>query len=91
MDESQNIMLRKNSNAKQYALCESIYIKYEKLICRHTKISGYPDLEMGLTNKTRGNFQNEENVFYLDWDGGFMGVYICQNSSYCIPWYANFI
>lgn len=37
-----------------------------------------------LTGKShRRNFRTDENVLYLDYGNGYMGISICQNSSNC--------
>lgn len=47
-------------------------------------ISGAWDLEEKTSHKgAQGNFWGDGNILYLDYGGGSMGVYICQNSWNC--------
>lgn len=53
-----------------------------KLIYNERKqISGYPGPGGWklTTNKYKKTLRGDENIIYLDWDGSYIGVYICQN------------
>lgn len=46
--------------------------------------SGGKGGEKGFTQKrNEGNFRHDENIPYLNVDGGYTGVYNCQNWSKC--------
>lgn len=54
----------------------------KKLIYNERKqISGYPGpggCEL-TTNEYKKTLRGYKNIIYLDWDGSYIGVYICQN------------
>lgn len=42
---------------------------------------GMTALEGGITKEYRETFGEDERIYCLNWDDGFMGVYICKSFS----------
>lgn len=84
-------MLSKRSQAQEYILYDSSYMKrWNKAQQQKAEqwLPGAGDWEEGVGEfdykGARGNFWGGGSVIYLDCCGGYMGIYICQNSLTCI-------